>query len=199
MKDNTLHLFFGREPSEDFLEAIKQIKELKENEVFGIIDNLFKWYPKNIDEEWKKWIEKEKLNDEEKKKIEDTIAVFLPLIKEFTVGHIDEKELKEDFEKISLSENYINYFIKKLKSAKDFCEKTIIQGLPYVNSINSVDWRIDKHNSGQDFEKNICVLEFNYSSFDKRKVVQFNLTLDGLRYLIANLKRIEKRLCAMNQ
>lgn len=197
MKDNTLNLFFGRQPSEDFLEDLKVLEKLKEKEVFGIIDKVIEWYPEDID---KKWEELSKnLKKKEKKEYGSLIGVFLFIFKEFAVGHINESELREDAKKIGLLDNYVNHFVKKLSENTEFRKRALRQVQPYRNFLTSIDWRIDRQNYGYDFGENVCIIELSYYSGGEKKVAQFELDLGGIKNLKAIFNKIEEKLCHLNK
>lgn len=191
MNDNSLNLFFGRPPSEDFLEDLGILKKIPEKEVFEIMNWTIKYYPTgNIDDEWKK-LSKNLKNKEKKEKI---IRIFLFIFKQFAVGHINEDELKEDFKSLGLSQKYLDYFIKKLSENNEFRKRVLRQEQPYRNLLSSVDWRIDRQNYGQDFGENVCILEFTYLSKGEKQIAQFELKLEGVKDLIFILNIIEKKL-----
>lgn len=196
MDTNTLNLFFGQSPSEDFLEDLEILKELQEKEVREITDWIIETYPKgNLDKEWEE-LSKD-FNKKYKKEKEKIIRTFRFIFKQFAVGHINESELKEDAKKLNIPEEHIDFFIKKISENKEFRKRALRQEQPYRNLFAYVDWRIDKQNYGHDFEENICVLEFAYYSKGEEHITQFELDLEGLRQLRFVLKIIDEKLCKL--
>ena len=198
MKDNTLNLFFGRQPSEDFLKDLEVLRKFQEKNVFEIIDWILEFYSTgDIDEEWEKW--SKNFKDKEKKEKKAIIVVLLFIFKYFAVGHINENELKEDARKLNISDKYLDYFIKKLSENIEFRKRALRQEQPYRNFLTSGDWRIDRQNYGYDFGENVCIIELSYYSKGEKQVTQFELDLEGIRNLKAIFNKIEEKLCRLKQ
>lgn len=194
MDIKSLNLFFGRPPDKDFLEDLEIMKELQEKEVKKITDWIIKNYPTgNLDEEWKKL--SKNLKDKDKK--EKIIRAALFIFKKFAVGHVNEDELKEDFENLNLSQKYIDHFIKKISENKEFKKRALKQEQPYRNLLGSINWRIDRQNYGHNFGENVCILEFTYLSKGEKQVAQFESGLEEIRTLKAIFNKIEEKLCQL--
>lgn len=194
MKDNLLNLFFGRQPSDDFLEDLEALKKLSEREIFGLIDKIIEWYPKeNIDKEFDEW-EKE-FTKEEIQERKRAIRILLFVFKEFVSGNINEDELKDDFEIIKLPQRYFNHFLKMLKPVEKEFRKNSLEGeKPYENALISIDWRIDAKHYRDGTENKIAFLELILFDRGEEKVVQFDLNSKALKHLIYRLKKIEEEL-----
>lgn len=193
--DNSLNLFFGQKPNDDFLEDLSSFSKLKENEISKLINKVIEWYTKeDIDREWEEWTKSLPKEEIEEKK--SAIRIILFIFKEFASENINETELKEDFETLKLPQKYFDYFIKPLKSVKkEFREKTLKDKKPNENFLASIDWRIDKKTYRDGMEKNVAIIEFIYSDKGEKKVAQFDLNLKALKHLISKLKQIEEELC----
>ena len=93
MKDNSLNLFFGQAPNEQFLGDLGNLKKLEEKDATKLIDHVIDWYPKeNIDNEWKEWFEN--FTKEEKEEKKSIIRIILFIFKEFAgySGHVVPEE-----------------------------------------------------------------------------------------------------------
>ena len=193
MKDKSLNLFFGREPSEDFLDDLESLKKLSEKEVFELIDKIVEWYPKeNVDKEWEEWIKH--FTKEQEKEKKQAIRALIFIFKEFASGNINELELKEDFEILELSK-YLDNFIRKMEPfEKEFRKEALTNKKPYENVLVNIDWRIDTKHYRDGTEEKIAFIEFVYSSVGEKKVTQFDLTKRALKHLIYRLNKIEEEL-----
>lgn len=192
--DNSLNLFFGQKPNDDFIEDLSFFNKLKENEINEIIDKVIDWYTKeDIDKEWDEWTKS--FTKEEEKERKGALRAIIFVFKEFVSGNVNEDELKEDFELLKISKNYFDHFIKSLKPVeKEFCKKALRDKKPYENTLLNIDWRIDKKTYRDGTEKNAAIIEFIYSDKGEKKVAQFGLNLKALRHLISKLKQIGERL-----
>lgn len=193
MDTKSLNLFFGQPPSEDFLEDLEILKKFQEKEVLELIDWIIKYYPTgNLDEEWEKLAKN--FTDEDKNKRRKIITTLLFIFKQFVVGHVNENELKKDFESLKLSQKYFDCFLNKLSENNEFRKRALKQIQPYRNLLVSVDWRIDRQNYGHDFGENVGVLDFTYFSKGEKQVAQIEFGLEEIKHLIFILRIIEEKL-----
>lgn len=195
MKGNSLNLFFGSEPNKDFLENLETIKKIPEAKILELIDKVIEWYPKegDIKKEVEEWLNK--FWEKEKEKMSSVIDALAFIFISFASGNVDENELKKDIEKINFPEKYFYYFLKKLKKSKEFRKKATKQRQPHRDFLNSIDWRIDKQGTGEEFSEKVCVIELTYYSKGEEEIAQFNLNHTALKHLIFTLNKIENKLC----
>lgn len=194
-----LNLFFGRQPSDDFLEDLEALKKLSEKEVFELVDKVIEWYPKeeDVSKEVEEWLKK--FGKKEKEKRSGLMEALAFVFRMFASGNVDENELREDIKKIDFPGKYFDYFLKKLSKEKEFHKKAIRQRQPHRNFLSSVDWRIDKQGNGEEFSENVCVIDLTYYFKGKEETAQFSLSQDALKNLIFTLNKIEKKLCHLNK
>ena len=194
MKDNTLNLFFGRQPDEKFLEDFEILKKLPEAEILELIEKIVGWYSKeDINKEWNEWAKK--FTKDKEKEIKGALRILLFIFKEFASENINEDELKEDFETLKLPQNYIDHFLKYLKPVeKEFRKESLRTEKPYENTLINIDWRIDTKHYKDGAEKKVVFLEIIYSDKGERNVAQCDLTQKSLKHLIYRLKKMEEEL-----
>ncbi len=193
MEKETLNLFFNIEPNENLLQNLDELKKLKKKEIFEITDFIIENYPKELEKEWEKWTKD--LGEAQKETKENVAEIVLFILVNIINGNVNEDELKEDFEKLEISTEYIDYFTKKIKESSIFQEEILTNNQPYKNKLRAVHWRIDKQNIGKEFETQIALIEFNHISKGEKQVSQIELNLEELKKVIGVLTRIEKRLC----
>lgn len=194
VEGNSFNLFFGQIPGDEFVDDLSEIKSLKENEVLELIDLIIKGYPKkDIEKDWEEWSKNFTKEEEEKKK--KIIGILIFIFKELVSEKINEIELKEDFNKLNLPLSYIDYFIKKLESSREFKNKASRGKKPYENYLRNIDWRIDERKFNDETKDTVAVIEFVYASKGEKGIVQLDFNSKSLKHLISLLSKIEKRLC----
>lgn len=195
MKDNTLNLFFGRQPDENFSEDLETLKKLPEAEVLELIEKIIKWYPeKDIGKEWDEWA-KEFTKDKEKE-IKGALRIFVFIFKEFISKNVSDLELKEDLEIFEFPQKYIDRFTELVKSVeKEFRKKSLRTEKPYENTLINLDWRIDTKHYRDGEEKKVAVIELILSDKGEKEIVQFDLNKKSLKHLIYRLQKIGEELC----
>ena len=195
MKDNTLHLFFGRQPDENFSEDLEALKKLPEAEVLELIDKIIHWHTEEevFEKEWSKLTEN--LNQEQKEEKLKPIRALLFVLKEFISENISKDELTEDLEILELPKKYADKFTELEKSVeKEFHKKILKSEKPYENALIDIDWRIDTKHYRDGAEKKVAFIEFIYSDQGDKKVAQFDLSSKALKHLVHRLKKIEEEL-----
>jgi|SRR3989344_2903811 len=194
MATEQIHLLFGQIPSNDFLGDLNNLKSLKKEEVFDLLDKIIEWYPRdNLEKEWKEW--ETKLGEEESKKRKSALQLLLFVMRELANGNVSEAEVREDFQKVNLSEEYLENIIKRLSFSDEFKKKALGKKKPFENIITDMDWRIDKRIYRNHSEETFAVIELVYDSKGKTETICFDMNLGALKQIITVLKRIEDVLC----
>lgn len=193
-KADSLNLFFGSFPDNDFIDDLLTIKEYEEKEILDLIDHIIKWYPEeDIDKEWEVW--SKSFKEEEIKKKKAIIRAFIFIFKEFAAEKVSEIELKEDFTKLDLPLSYLEYSLNKVKSSKEFTKKALRGNSPYENTLRNLDWRIDEREYNDGSKENIAVIEFVYANKGEKEVIQLDFNVKSLKHLILLLSKIEEKIC----
>ena len=195
-KATSLNIFFGNEPSDSFFNDLFIIEKLSDEEVFEIIDLIIEWFPKegDIDTEWKNWTNG--MTEELVALKKSLFKVLLFIFKEYSSQKVTEIELKEDFAKIGISENVINYLVKKLNEDKSFKNKALDANRPYENYLIDINWRIDKRYYNDNTIENKAVVEFIYYCKNQKTSEVYELGLKSLDRVISILNQIKEQLCS---
>ena len=196
MNIESLHLLFGQKPTDEFVEDIIKLKSLNNKDVIDLIDKIIEWIPKeDIDKDFEEW--ETKLKKKEVKIKKRAIKILLFVMKELASSNVIEDEVIEDFRKLEIPIEYLNYMLEKISSSNEFTNKILGKQRPYESIINDIDWRIDKRIYRDNFEEIKAFIEISYSSKGKNEFIGFDLNLDTLRQFINVLKKVEDGICKM--
>ena len=194
-----LKLLRGIEPADAFWDDVEALKSFSMDKRSDIIQKVLKWIPqKDIKKEYDEWTSS--LSEEDKDKINRAIRLTMFLAKESIERKILDEDIREDFTEMGLDNDYIDYFLKKLKASeediREEVEKRKVYGIPpFVN----LDWRIDNEIS-TNFKRNInklsIILSYDYVDLNKEKKRQvFELDTDQLRAMIEILQEAYEEAC----
>lgn len=194
-----LKLLRGIEPADAFWDDVEALKSFSMDKRSDIIQKVLKWIPqKDIKKEYDEWTSS--LSEEDKDKINRAIRLTMFLAKESIERKILDEDIREDFTEMGLDNDYIDYFLKKLKASeediREEVEKRKVYGIPpFVN----LDWRIDNEIS-TNFKRNInklsIILSYDYVDLNKEKKRQvFELDTDQLRAMIEILQEAYEVAC----
>ena len=187
-----LNLFFGMPPNEGFVNDLKCLKNLKNDQIIELINKLIGFYSINdkyiANEENNKWIKS--FDEDDKTSKMGAIKVLQFIIREFAQKNITEDELINDFKALDLPIEYLEFI---QKNSFNIIEKNF-NTLPYENNIIKIDWRIDKRFYTNNTNNTVAVIEVLYSNKGEKDFINFDLNKHALHHFINVLKNIEESL-----
>ena len=194
-----LKLFRGIKPGDHFWDDVEALKSFSMDKRHDIIQKALKWIPqKDIKKEYDEWTSS--LSEEEKDKINRAIRLTMFLAKGIIERKIPDEDIRGDLTEMGLENDYIDYFLKKLRaSEKDIREEVEEQEVYGISRFFHLDWRIDNEIS-TNFKRNInklsIILSYDYVDLNKEKKRQvFELDTDQLRAMIEILQEAYEEAC----
>lgn len=101
--------------NETFFNDLIMLRGFPLEKQIELVDKILEWVPEDRDTTWKKWT-KDVSND---KKVTSAINVLLFIVQEGIKKNFTDEDFINDLKAFKLSNEFINYFIKKLNEKKE--------------------------------------------------------------------------------
>ena len=192
-KVKTTKLVGGRSFSETFFSDLMTLRNFPLKRQLELVDRTLEWIPKKeIEAEWEEWTKD--LSSDEKKKLEGVFRILIFIIQEGIKKKFKYEDLINDLRVFGLSDEFINYFVKKFYEEKEKLVKKIAeQRIMVLPEITDVNWAINKGvstsfgNIVDEYKINLVV---EYQEKDKLDSIVFEINKEELYSLIETLQLI---------
>jgi len=198
-----LNLFFGGEPSKDFLNDISKLNKLPKKMIDQLLTKMVEWkiFDSITYDDFKEW---EKTTKTPKADLRSGASVVLWLVRRTIQEDMNREDLWEDFEKLKLDEAKISIMIDYIEKNREKIKTSMYEGKEYkLSTLGATSYRIDYKLEDHHNKLLSPTLIFTFSINDEEtdelvhktiemKIDTLRVVIDRLNNALIKMENLEK-------